>query len=193
MARTWALKEDNVEYDHSTLVFDTLSFRKCQQFFWKCPCFPQYKQVGLPLDFDLVPDFSRFWGLLFRPLPRFVSLSVTKAFESVPYSQSFRRASSFSKLNFTLAMDKCFPSGPTLPSVTTSISQLSGRDPSNSNVSTSLASGTLSEVVWFISPWKAFICSAILEPSWYLSLTIFWNIETQFTSFLFSNIMSIFS
>ena len=81
-----------------------------------------------------------------------MSVSVTMAFESVPVSRSFRRASSFSKLDFTLARDKCFPSGPALPNVTTSVSQLSGSDLSNNNASTSLASGTSSEVVWFISP-----------------------------------------
>ena len=45
--------------------------------------------VGLPLDFDFVPNFSRFWGILFRALPRDVSRYVTKAFESVPRSRSF--------------------------------------------------------------------------------------------------------
>ena len=84
-------------------------------------------------------DFSQFWGLRFQPLPWFVSGSVIRAFESVPVSRSFRRASSFSRLDFTLAKDKFFPSGPAWPSVTTSVSQLSGRDLSNNNASTSSA------------------------------------------------------
>ena len=116
--------------------------------------------MGLPLDFNLVPDFSRFWGLLFRLLSRFMSPSMTKAFELEMDPLSFWRASSFSKLDFTYSRDRCFPCGPALPNVTTSISQLSGRDPSNSNVNSSLARGTFRAVVWFISPWKALSSSS---------------------------------
>ena len=47
-------------------------------------------------------------------------------------------------------------------------------------------------VVWFISPWKAFRCSAMLEPSWYLSLTILLMTETLFRAFFFSNMPPIF-
>ena len=67
-------------------------------------------------------------------------------------SRSFRRSSSSSSLDFTLDRDKCFPSGPALPRVTTSVSQVSGRDSSNNNASTLPARGTSNNVVWFIRP-----------------------------------------
>ena len=72
---------------------------------------------------------------------------MTKAFESVLDSRSFRRASLLSRLDFTLARDKNFPSGLAAPNVTYNVFQLSETDPSNNNASTSSASGTLSEVV----------------------------------------------
>ena len=107
-------------------------------------------------------------------------------------SLSFQQMSSFSKLDFTHSRDKCFPFISTLPRVTTSVSQLSIRDPNNKNANTSSTRGTSREVVRLISHSKEFWCSTMLEPSWYLSLTIFWNTETLLTSFLFSNMTPIF-
>ena len=71
---------------------------------------------------------------------------------------------SFSNLNFLVSRDRCFPSSLTFPSVTTNISQLSRRDPSNNNANISSARGTSREVVWFISPWKTFRCFTMLGP-----------------------------
>ena len=79
----------------------------------------------------------------------------------------------------------CFPCGVEFPSVSTSVSQLSRRDPNNNNPNTPSAKGISKEIVWFK-------CSTILELSWYLSFTIFLNRETLFGTFLVSNILSIF-
>ena len=56
---------------------------------------------------------------------------------------------------------------------TTNVSQLSGREPSRISASISSARGTSNDVAWCISPYKAFMCSAMLEPSWYRNLTSF--------------------
>ena len=42
------------------------------------------------------------------------------------------------------------------------------------------------------SPWKEFKCSAMLELSWYLNLTIFLKTEALFIAFLVSNMIKIF-
>ena len=76
-------------------------------------------------------------------------------------------------------------------STTTGVSQLFGREPNN-KANTSLTRGTSIEVVWLMSPWKEFRCSAMLEPSWYLSLTILLMTETLFRAFFFSNMPPIF-
>ena len=59
---------------------------------------------------SISPDSGDF---LFWLLPRFMSPSVTKAFESEMDSMSFRRASSFNKIDFTCSSVRCFPWGPT--------------------------------------------------------------------------------
>ena len=76
-------------------------------------------------------------------------------------------------------------------STTTGVSQLFGREPNN-KANTSLTRGTSIEVVWLMSPWKEFRCSAMLEPSWYLSLTILPKTKTLFRVFFILNIVSIF-
>ena len=43
-----------------------------------------------------------------------------------------------------------------------------------------------------MSPWKVFMCSSMLQLSWYLSLTILLKMETLLTTFLFSNMNLVF-
>ena len=66
--------------------------------------------------------------------------------ESELVSLSLRCASSSSKLDFPLARDNRFVSGPVVPKVTTNVSQLSGREPSRNSASTSSARGTYNDV-----------------------------------------------
>ena len=93
------------------------------------PCLPPMETSGPAPRLRSHPRLMPVQRTSIRPLPRFVSPSMIKSFRSVQDSLSFRRASSFSKLDFTFTRDKCFPSSQTLPNVMMSISQLSGRDP----------------------------------------------------------------
>ena len=74
-----------------------------------------------------------------------------------------------------------FPSSMEIPSVIISVSQLFGWTPNNNKTNTSSARGMSRETLWLINLWNTFMCSTILDPSWYLNHT-----KTMFKAFLVS-------
>ena len=117
--------------------------------------------------------------------------SMTKALWSKLDSCSFHRASSCRRLDLSTSNVRSFCCV-VVPSITTRVSQQSRREPNNNKVDTSFSRGISRQTIWLISPWNVLRCSAILQQSWYLSLTSFLNTETLFKAFLVWNILSIF-
>ena len=90
--------------------------------------------MSLPFDFDLGLNFSRSGDFS-------VGLSLCSS-HLLGLGLASWKWTSFNKVDFTCSRVRCFPSGLMLPKVTTSVSQLSGRDPNNNNANTSSARGT---------------------------------------------------